>query len=74
MPAARRAETPVGQIAIKDPSLVVDFHQDVAELLERPAFQQVGRAVVSSPGSELGIISITDVNQVMRALDLATAA
>lgn len=74
VPAARRAETPVGHIAIDDPSLVIDQHQDVAELLERPAFQRVGRAVVRGPGSELGIISITDVNQVMRALDLATAA
>jgi Zn-dependent protease len=72
VPAERRAETPVGQIAIDDPSLVIDQHQDVAELLERPAFQRVGRAVVSAPGSELGIISITDVNQVMRALDLGT--
>ncbi|MBK5220501.1 MAG: site-2 protease family protein [Thermoleophilia bacterium] len=74
VPAARRAETPVGQIAIDDPALVIDQHQDVAELLERPAFQRVGRAVVSAPGRELGIVSITDVNQVMRALDLASAA
>jgi Zn-dependent protease len=74
VPDARRADTPVGQIAIDDPSLVIDQHQDVAELLERPAFQRVGRAVVCSPGSELGIVSITDVNRVMRALDLATAA
>lgn len=74
VPVAQRAETPVGRIAIDDPALVIDRHQDVAELLERPAFQRVGRAVVSTPGRELGIISITDVNQVMRALDLASAA
>lgn len=73
VPAARRAETPVGQIAIDDPSLVIDEHQDVAELLERPAFQRVGRAIVLTPGNEFGIVSITDVNQVMRALDLASA-
>ena len=74
VPAVQRAETAVSQIAINDPSLVIDQHQDVAELLERPAFQRVGRAVVSAPGDELGIVSITDVNQIMRALDLATAA
>ncbi len=74
VPAAKRAETQVGEIAIDDPSLVIDPHQDVAELLERPAFQRVGRAVVSGPGRELGIVSITDVNQVVRALDLAAAA
>lgn len=70
---SRRGELNVGQIAIDDPSLVIDRRQDVAELLERPAFQRVGRAVVSCPGCELGIVSITDVNQVMRALDLAMA-
>lgn len=74
VPAERRAGTTVEQIAIDDPTLVVDEHQDVAELLERPAFQRVGRAVVLAPGGEVGIVSITDVNQVMRALDLASAA
>lgn len=74
VPLARRAETPVGQIAIDDPSLVIDQHQDVAELLERPAFQRVGRAMVLAPEGQLGIVSITDVNQVVRALDLASAA
>jgi Zn-dependent protease/CBS domain-containing protein len=74
VPAGRRASTLVGQIAIHHPSLVIDEHQDVAELLERPAFQKVGRAIVLTPGSDVGIVSITDVKQVMRALDLASAA
>lgn len=74
VPVAQRAETRVGQIAIDDPALVIGPDQDVAALLERPAFQEVGRAVVRTPGGELGIVSITDVDQVMRALDLATAA
>ncbi len=72
--AARRAETTVREIAMRHPSLVIDEHQDVAELLERPAFQRVGRAIVLGPGGEVGIVSISDVNQVMRALDLASAA
>ena len=74
VPAARRAETTAGEIAVDDPSLVIDEHLDVAELLERPAFQSVGRAIVLAPGGEVGIVSISDVNQVMRALDLAAAA
>lgn len=73
VPEARRSETPVRAIVIDDPSLVVDEHQDVAELLERPSFQRVGRAVVDIPGKEPGIVSITDVEQVMRALELASA-
>jgi predicted transcriptional regulator len=74
VPDGRRADISVGEIAIRDPSLLIDEHQDVAELLERPAFQRVGRAVVRSVDTELGIVSITDVNRVMRALDLAAAA
>jgi len=74
VPAGRRSSTSVGQIAIDHPSLVIDEHQDVADLLERPAFQKIGRAIVLMPGGDVGIISITDVKQVLRALDLASAA
>ncbi|MGV1049906.1 MAG: site-2 protease family protein [Solirubrobacterales bacterium] len=74
VPPGRRAETPVREIAALHPSLVIDEHQDVAELLERPEFQRLGRAIVLLPGGEIGIVSITDVDQVMRALDLASAA
>jgi len=73
VPAASRAATTVGEIAARDEGLLIDEHQDVAELLERPAFQQHGRAVVVLPGGELGIVSITDVEQVLRALELAAA-
>jgi Zn-dependent protease/predicted transcriptional regulator len=74
VPAGRRSSTSVGQIAIRNPSLAIDEHQDVAELMERPAFQKTGRAIVLMPGGDVGIISITDVKQVLRALDLASAA
>ncbi len=74
VPGGRRSSTSVGQIALHHPSLVIDEHQDVAELLERPAFQKIGRAIVLMPGGDVGIISITDVKQVLRALDLAAAA
>lgn len=70
IPLARRAEVTVGDAATFDPALLVDEHQDVAELLERPAFQRLGRAVVVTGGGEIGILSVTDVNRALRALDL----
>ncbi len=70
-PAAQRVATNVGQVAIRDPDLIVNRHQDVAELLERPAFQRVGRAIVLTRDRDaVGIISITDVNRALRAFEL----
>ncbi len=71
VPARRRAEETVGEVAVLDPDLVVGEHQDVAELLERPAFQRVGRAVVRTERGEIGLISITDVNRALRAIELS---
>lgn len=71
VPAANRATTTVGEIAAREEGLLIDEHQDVAELLERPAFQRHGRAVVVLGDGQLGIVSITDVEQVLRALELA---
>ncbi len=73
VPPHRRAKVTVGEVAVVDPDLIVDQHQDVAELLERPAFQRVGRAVVLTPGNDVGILSITDVNRALRAFDLTKA-
>jgi Zn-dependent protease len=73
VPADRRERTSVAEVAISDPALVVDEGQDVAELLERPVFRRVGRAVVVTATGELGVLSITDVNRALRALDLQDA-
>ncbi len=70
VPDAERTRTTVGQIATYDPTLVVDRHQDIAELLERPAFQRFGRAIVIEPGGKVGIVSITDVETALRAAEL----
>ncbi len=70
VPADRRVSTTVAQVAVSDPELVVDEHQDVAELLERPVFQRLGRVIVVTESGALGILSITDVNRALRALDL----
>lgn len=71
VPAGRRGATTVGEVAFYDESLVVPEDQDVAELLERPAFARVGRAVVRTADGRLGLLSITDVQRVLRALELA---
>ena len=44
----------------------------MAELLERPAFQRLGRAVVRTERGEIGLISITDVNRALRAIELSS--
>jgi Zn-dependent protease len=71
VPARRRTATAVREVAHTDPDLIVGEHEDVATLIERPAFQRVGRAVVRAEGGGVGILSITDVNRVLRALELA---
>lgn len=67
----QRASTTVSAACIDDPSLIVSESQDVAELLERASFQRVGRAIVVAADGRLGILSITDVKQVLAALELA---
>ncbi|HEX8959915.1 MAG TPA: site-2 protease family protein [Solirubrobacterales bacterium] len=74
VPPDRRRLTTAGEVALDDPGLFVDEHQDVAELLERPAFQRVGRAIVVTERGGVGILSITDVNRALRALDLQRPA
>jgi Zn-dependent protease len=71
VPGPRRSAITVGEACIDEPSLVVDESTNMAELVERPAFQRVGRAIVTTEDGRLGIVSITDVNQVLRALELA---
>ncbi|MGD9736050.1 MAG: site-2 protease family protein [Solirubrobacterales bacterium] len=70
VPLRERQRVTVGEVASYEPGLVVDEDQDVAELLERPAFERVGRAVVVTRDGGFGIVSITDVRRVLRALEL----
>ena len=72
VPVERRPLTPVGDLAHREEELLIGEHQDVAELLERPAFRRVGRAVVVRADGSVGLVSISDVEQVMRALELAS--
>jgi predicted transcriptional regulator len=72
VPAEQRAATRVEELVNADPDLVIDERQDVAELVERPAFQRSGRAVVRTADGGLGLISVTDVNRALRAIELAS--
>jgi Zn-dependent protease/predicted transcriptional regulator len=56
------------ELADRDPQLIIAGDEDVARLLERPAFARFGRAVVIDEHSRpVGIISITDVQRALRA-------
>lgn len=62
----------VAEFADRDPQLIVAAGEDVATLLERPAFARVGRAVVIDEHSRpVGIVSITDVQRALRASRLS---
>lgn len=68
----RRASTSVLELADDDPQLLTLAGEDVAVLLQRPAFQRVGRLVVTGiDGAPLGLLSITDVQRALRAARLA---
>ncbi len=64
----QRSTRQVAEIADRDPELLVDEDEDVARLLERPAFTRVGRAVVLDRRRQpVGLVSITDVQRALRA-------
>ena len=70
IPVGARETTSVREATIADRALIFGAGQDVASLYERPAFQRVGRAVVVARDGSIGIVSITDVRRVLRALEL----
>jgi Zn-dependent protease len=71
----QRATQWVGEIAERDPALILTGGEDVARLLELPAFVRVGRAVVVDElGRPVGLLSITDVQRALRASRLADRA
>jgi Zn-dependent protease len=73
VPAARRHRVLAGEAAARDADLLVAPSLPVAELLGRPAFARIGRAVAVDPaGRPLGVVSATDVERRLRA-DALTA-
>ncbi len=64
-PAERHALT-AGDVAERDPGLFIGERDDVSNLLQRPAFARVGRAVVLGERGEVGVLSATDVARALR--------
>ncbi len=64
----RRRDTSALAAADGDPALFISEEEDVAELLGRPAFMRVGRAVViDAERRPRGLLSVTDVQRAVRA-------
>jgi Zn-dependent protease len=67
----RRSPAEISAIADCNPALIVHTDEDVARLLEQPAFSRFGRAVViDADGRPVGLVSITDVQRALRAYKL----
>jgi Zn-dependent protease len=61
----------VDDLADRDPSLLICEQEDVANLLEQPAFARVGRAaVLDDERRPVGIVSLTDIQRAIRAARL----
>jgi len=57
-----------GEMADRDPELILGEREDVPHLLERARFARVGRAtVIDEDGRPIGLISLTDVQRAIRA-------
>ena len=64
-----------GELADHNPALLIGERQDVAHLLEQPAFVRVGRAaVVDDQGRPVGVVSLTDIQRTIRAARLRSSA
>ena len=67
-PRSAHSTITAGQLAERDPELILREETDVAQLLERPRFARVGRAtVIDKTGRPIGVISLTDVQRAIRA-------
>jgi CBS domain containing-hemolysin-like protein len=70
-----RSKRTAAEIALAEDALVVTPEMPVEDLLRRPAFARVGRAVVADAGAHVvGLVSVTDVQRRVRARQLARCA
>lgn len=63
----RRQTTRVGEIADRDPSLIVDEDITVEDLMSRPAFRRHQRAIVICRDGTVGLISATAMSRALAA-------
>ena len=65
----------VDDLADRDPALLIGQQDEIAELLEQPAFARVGRAaVLDDRGRPVGVVSLTDIQRTIRASRLRDGA
>jgi len=75
VPPAERGLRRVGEIALSDPELTATADLDLADVVMRPAFVSVGRAVVvNAEGEVIGLVSTTDVTRRLRRAELLRPA
>jgi len=75
VPAGRRDQVTVGEVAVDDAGLLVSPDMPLIEAVRLPAFQRLGRLVaVDVDDRVVGILSTTDVHRVLRARELADAS
>jgi Zn-dependent protease/CBS domain-containing protein len=67
LPPESRKTTRVGECADRDPSVFVDEHVTIEELMASPGFQRHRRAVVVCDDGEIGILSSTAIERAVRA-------
>ncbi len=74
-PRSRRGGVFAGECADHDPALLIGEREDVAHLLEQPAFARRGRAaVIDDDGRPVGVVSVTDIQPAIRAARLRDSA
>jgi len=67
-PRSRWPATLAGDRADRDPALLIGGQEQVAHLLDQPAFVRIGRAaVIDQGGRPVGVVSVTDVERTIRA-------
>ncbi len=70
-----RVERTAAEAADRDTDLIVGEDEELMQLMARTAFTRVGRAVVvDALGAPVGLVSITDVERVLRASGLSRQA
>ncbi len=68
LPRPQRAVTVLGEMAHRDPELLIEPSRSASALIADPAFRRLGRAVVvNATGRPAGVISVTDIDRRLRA-------
>jgi Zn-dependent protease len=74
-PRSRWPGTLAGDLADRDPALLIGGQEQIAHLLDQPGFARIGRAaVIDQDGRPVGVVSVTDIERTIRASRLRNSA